>query len=175
VASPDERDLAGRILRAQEDERRRVARELHDDVTQRLAALALDCATLEGTLGRRSAAREGLRRVQEEAARLSQDVQALSRELHPSIVEDLGLAAAADALCTRVAQREKTAIRLLQTGADDGLPRDVAVCLYRVLQEGPPRSRSPSTSANETPRSVSRTTGWVSRPGRRPGAWGSAA
>jgi signal transduction histidine kinase len=113
-----------------------VARELHDDVTQRLAALALDCAALESTLGRRSAAREGLRRIQEEAARLSQDVQVLSRELHPSIVEDLGLAAAADALCTRVSQREKTAVRFLQTGADDGLPRNAAVCLYRVLQEG---------------------------------------
>jgi signal transduction histidine kinase len=113
-----------------------VARELHDDVTQRLAALALDCATLERTLGRRSPAREGLRRIQRDAARLSQDAQALSRELHPSIVEDLGLAAAADALCTGVAHREKTAIRFLQSGADDALPRDRAVCLYRVLQEG---------------------------------------
>jgi signal transduction histidine kinase len=113
-----------------------VARELHDDVTQRLAALALDCATLERTLDGTSPARDGLRRIREETARLSEDVQALSRELHPSIVEDLGLAAAADALCTRVSQRDKTAVRFLQTGEDDGLPRDTAVCLYRVLQEG---------------------------------------
>jgi signal transduction histidine kinase len=120
----------------QETERRRISRELHDDVTQRLAALALDCATLERTLGRAGPAREGLRRVQEDAARLSQDVQALSRELHPSIVEDLGLAVAADTLCTRVSQREKTAVRFVQTGADDGLSRDTALCLYRVLQEG---------------------------------------
>ena len=136
AATPDNPDLVGRILRAQEDERRQVARELHDDVTQRLAALALDSATLERTLGRRSAAREGLRRIRDEAARLSHDVQALSRELHPSIVEDLGLAAAAEALCTRVSQRDRVAVRFLQTGPDDGVPRDVALCLYRILQEG---------------------------------------
>jgi two-component sensor histidine kinase len=101
--------LAGRLLQAQEDERRRIAREMHDDWTQRLAVLAIDAARLETQLDPSSNAHCQLQEMRGELVRLSEDVHALSRQLHPSILDDLGLV--------------------------DALPKDVALCIYRVAQE----------------------------------------
>src|SRR5207248_9427325 len=83
--------LAGRLLQAQEDERRRVAREMHDDWTQRLAVLAIDAAKLETQLDPSSNAHGQLQEMRGELVGLSEDVHALSRQLHPSILDDLGL------------------------------------------------------------------------------------
>ena len=77
--------LSGRLLTAHEDERRHLARELHDDLTQRLARLAVDAGRLERTSGADAKA------MREDLARLSEDVHALSYQLHPSVLDDLGL------------------------------------------------------------------------------------
>jgi signal transduction histidine kinase/ABC-type uncharacterized transport system substrate-binding protein len=125
--------LSSRLITSQEEERARIARELHDDVTQRLAALAIAAGREERKVGPAGGAtmlsmRQGL-------VRLSEDVHALSYRLHPSILEDLGLVAALQSDCDRFSQ---CPVRLELDDGDipERLPRDAALCLYRIMQEG---------------------------------------
>ena len=127
--------LTGRLLQAQEDERRRIAREMHDDWTQRLAVLAIDVAKLETQLDPSSNAHCQLQGMRGELVRLSEDVHALSRQLHPSILDDLGLVDALRSECASVARREGVAVAYHSDDVTDSLPKDVALCVYRVAQE----------------------------------------
>lgn len=126
--------LAGRLLTAHEDERRRLARDLHDDVTQRLARLAIDASALErhapGLQGKVAA-----RAVREDLVRLSEDVHALSYRLHPSVIDDLGLAEAIKSECSRLATQEAIAVNVDVDRVPDKLPRESSLCLFRVAQE----------------------------------------
>ncbi len=129
------RSLAGRLLKAQEDERRRIAREMHDDWTQRLAVLAIDAAKIETQLDASSNAHRQLQEMRGELVRLSEDVHALSRQLHPSILDDLGLVDALRSECASVARRERVAVAYRSDDVTGSLPKDVALCVYRVAQE----------------------------------------
>jgi signal transduction histidine kinase len=128
-------DLSGRLIHAQEEERARLARELHDDVTQRLALLAIDAGREERKLSG-VAAGTAMRTMREGLVRLSEDVHALSYRLHSSVLEDLGLVEALKAECERFSQT--SSIRLEANAGDipEKLPRDVALCLFRIAQEG---------------------------------------
>ena len=125
------RHLAGRLLTAHEDERRRLARELHDDLTQRLARLAIDAGQME--LAPRSPG--GLRTLREDLVRLSEDVHAMSYRLHPSVLDDLGLVEAVRAECDRVARHGSLRVDLDVGGVPDALPGGVPLCLFRIAQE----------------------------------------
>jgi signal transduction histidine kinase len=125
--------LGWRVLTAHEDERRRLARELHDDVTQRLARLAIDAARLESA-EQRAHDRASLS-VHGELVRLSEDVHALSYRLHPSILDDLGLAEALKAECEHVARREPVRVEVELQQVPDVLSNDIALCIFRVTQE----------------------------------------
>ncbi|HEX5865350.1 MAG TPA: MASE1 domain-containing protein, partial [Casimicrobiaceae bacterium] len=125
--------LSWRLLTAHEDERRRLARELHDDITQRLASLAIDAARFESIEPRTYG--EAPRSVHSELVRLSEDVHALSYRLHPSILDDLGLAEALKAECEHVSRREPVEVQVEVQHVPDGLPHDVALCIFRVAQE----------------------------------------
>ena len=125
--------LGGRLLMVHENERRRVARELHDDVTQRLAALAIDAARMEGP--HRASADEASRSVRDGLVKLSEDVHALSYRLHPSVIEDLGLVEALKAECDRVARSGAVTVRFNATQVPQKLSQDTALCLFRVAQE----------------------------------------
>src|SRR4051794_15583392 len=127
--------LAGRLLQAQEDERRRIAREMHDDWTQRLAVLAIDAAKLETQLDPSSNAHCQLQQMRGEMVSLSEDVHALSRQLHPSILDDLGLVDALRSECASVARRERVAVAFRSDDVTSCLAKDVALCVYRVAQE----------------------------------------
>jgi signal transduction histidine kinase len=129
------RKLAAKLLHAQEEERRRVAREMHDDWTQRLALLGIDMAKLEKHLGTPGTALPVLRMMQEQLVGLSEDVHALSRQLHPSILDDLGLVEALRSECASFSRREGIAIAYLPEEVPTNLPKDVALCVYRVAQE----------------------------------------
>ena len=132
----DLQHLAGRLITAQEEERRRLARDLHDDLTQRLAVLAIEAGKLEGRLGAPAGAlREGVHAIRDELVRLSEDVHGMSRQLHPALLEDLGLVDALESECTRFSEREgiKTTFRARHVPAD--IPSDVAICFYRAAQE----------------------------------------
>ncbi len=128
------RDVSRRLLVAQEDERARLARDLHDDITQRLARLAIDAGRLEieqaGT-----GVEPAMRGLREGLVGLSEDVHAVSYRLHPSLLEDLGLAEALQAECERFGRMTSLAASLEVRGLPARLPRDVEICLYRVAQE----------------------------------------
>lgn len=129
------RALAGRLLRAQESERRRIAREMHDDWTQRLAVLGIDVAMLGQQLGAPDKARPLLLSIQGKLMRLTEDVHALSRQIHPSILDDLGLVEALRSECAAFSDREGIALSYCPEGVPDSLPKDVALCVYRIAQE----------------------------------------
>jgi PAS domain S-box-containing protein len=129
------RKLAAKLLHAQEEERRRIAREMHDDWTQRLALLCIDIAKLERHIGSPDKALPLLRAMQEQLVSLSEDVHALSRQLHPSILDDLGLVEALRSECASFARREEIEVIYLPGEIPTTLPKDVALCVYRVAQE----------------------------------------
>jgi PAS domain S-box-containing protein len=129
------RKLAAKLLHAQEEERRRIAREMHDDWTQRLALLGIDLAKLEKHLGTPEKALPLLRTMQEQLVSLSEDVHALSRQLHPSILDDLGLVEALRSECASFSRREGIAVAYHPQEIPTTLPKDVALCIYRVAQE----------------------------------------
>jgi PAS domain S-box-containing protein len=128
------RNLGGRILAAHEQERGRLARELHDDVSQRLACLAIDVARIEAQVATPSAL-VALRALRADLARVGEDVHALSYQLHPSILSDLGLVAALTAECERFAGQQAIPVETDFCGVPDSLSRDAGLCLFRVTQE----------------------------------------
>jgi PAS domain S-box-containing protein len=129
------RDLSRRLIRAQEEERALLARELHDDVTQRLAILAIEAGRAD-LAGPGELQAETMRAVREGLTRLSEDIHSLAYQLHPSVLEELGLGEALRAECER---RGRQAPVVLSVDIDPALPavvdRDATLCLYRVAQE----------------------------------------
>ena len=135
VSHEQQKDLTSRLLRAQELERRRLAREMHDDLTQRLAVMAIEIGKLEQQLDLPGAVAESLHRTRDQLVKLSEDVHGLSRQLHPSILDDLGLVDALRSECAAFQQREGIAVSYQTDNVPAGLPRDTALCLYRIAQE----------------------------------------
>jgi len=130
-AESEARTLGGRLITAYEDEGRRLARELHDDITQRLAGVSIEAAML-GRQAEPAARRAAEESVASELATLSRDVHALSYRLHPAVVEDLGLSEALRIECERAARG--SAVRIAFEGDEAGraLRGDAALCLFRV-------------------------------------------
>jgi two-component system sensor histidine kinase UhpB len=138
------RALAGRLLLAQEEERRRLARELHDDVDQQVAALAIGLGALKRQLPPGAPAGEEVEALQEGARALAEDVRRVSRRLHPAVLEHAGLPAALEAYAAELGARSGLSIRLDLPGPDApggdpespaAWPREVTLALYRVAQE----------------------------------------
>jgi PAS domain S-box-containing protein len=128
-------ELLRRLVRAQEDEYRRIARELHDDLTQRLAGLANDAGTIEQSPGCPHDIRDKARGMREQLVALSESVHSLSHQMHPSILEDLGLVDTLRSECLSLNQRDGIAVKLDARDVPADLPREVALCVYRVAQE----------------------------------------
>jgi signal transduction histidine kinase len=128
--------LSGRLLEAQEVERRRIARELHDDLNQSLALLSLELELLAQDPP--TSAAEVADRMQELSARvkeLSSAVHDLSHQLHPSRLEQLGLVTALDELCKEVAHGHDLDVKFTHHPEPGPIPPDAALCLYRIVQE----------------------------------------
>ena len=105
------RDLSRRLIRAHEDERALLARELHDDVTQRLAVLAIDMGRAE-LAAPDGAQADVMRSVRAELVRLSEDIHSLAYQLHPSVLEELGLVEALRAECERRGRQGRLAVAM---------------------------------------------------------------
>jgi two-component system, NarL family, sensor histidine kinase UhpB len=136
----DLQKLAGRLISAQEEELSRLSRELHDDLTQRLAVLAIEVGKLELDLNKRPGSQadtvQKLSRIKDQLISVSEDVHTISRQIHPTILDDLGLVRAIESECSAVMRRHPVEIVFRKENVPDAIPDDVALCAYRVVQEG---------------------------------------
>ena len=128
------RDLSQRLIRAHEEERALLARELHDDVSQRLAVLAIDVGRAE-LAASNGAQAETMQVVREGLVRLSEDIHSLAYQLHPSILEELGLAEALRTECERLERQGGLELSVDLDPLPAGVGKDAALCLFRVAQE----------------------------------------
>lgn len=129
-------DLASLLLRAQDSERQRIARDLHDDFSQRLAAVTLDVAALERNPPLMpELLSNALEPVREELAQLANDFRQLAHRLHPSLLKHAGLQAALEEFVQHAMQRTGLQITLKVSNVPDSLPPDLTMCLFRVCQE----------------------------------------
>jgi signal transduction histidine kinase len=127
-------EFSRRLISAQEDERSRLARELHDDVTQRLALLAIDAGRAARTAGN-GKTDETMSAMRQDLTKLSEDVHALSYRLHPSILDDLGLVEALKNEAERFSRSESVAVDL-KVDENSVVPTgQIALGLFRIAQE----------------------------------------
>jgi len=136
----DLRKLAGQLIAVKEDELRRLSRELHDDLTQRLAVLAIDAGKLEiemNDVGRNCAEYQGkVVQIKDQLIRISDDVHRISRQLHPTILDDLGLLRAIESECEAMMLRDGLAVNFRQDNIPDLISKNLSLCIYRIIQEG---------------------------------------
>jgi signal transduction histidine kinase len=132
-----ELQLSGLLINAQEMERSRLASELHDDFSQRLALLALELENASEALPDSSAAtKRKLHELLNSASELGADLHTVSRRLHPSTLESLGLVRGLKALCEEFTSRQGIEIVFSPKNIPPAVPPNVALCLFRVAQEG---------------------------------------
>ena len=127
--------VSQRLIEAQEEERTRIARELHDDINQQIASLAvrLDCLNLPASAREFRREVETVRKLVEN---VGSDIQALSHRLHSSKLEHLGLAKAAAGSCREFSDLQKVEIDFHSENVPRDLSPEISLCLFRVLQEG---------------------------------------
>ena len=126
--------LGGRLISAQENERRRIARELHDDTSQQVAALAISLSAVKRDLVRETGAGERIAEVQKRLASLSDSIRHFSHELHPAVLEHCGLSTALKAHCEEFQTLNPCTIEMA-ISLHSVVSFDVALCLYRITQE----------------------------------------
>jgi PAS domain S-box-containing protein len=128
--------LSERLIRAQEEERSRVARELHDDLSQQIAAVSIAMSNLKrGIPEDDNAARSQAERMQQRLAQLAESTRRISHELHPAVLKHLGLAPALRAYCAEFTASAGIQVSLAISGTFDGTSPSAALCLYRIAQE----------------------------------------
>ena len=129
-------NLNHRLIEAQEQERSRLARELHDDVCQQMTVLAFAVRRLGRNIPESAKdARQQEQELQDDIAALSAHVSAIADRLHSSKLALLGLAAAADTFCKEASSHDGIAVEFAHENVPDTLPPGVALTLFRVLQE----------------------------------------
>ena len=128
--------VSGQLIDAQEKERRRLARELHDDICQRLAMLSLKIEKVTRGWGNgRMPMGDQLEQIWQQCSALTGDVQALSHKLHPSILDNLGLATAVKSFCREVSEQSGVVVKFAVRNLPDSVPREVSLSVFRVVQE----------------------------------------
>jgi signal transduction histidine kinase len=125
--------LAGKLIAAQESERARIARELHDDLSQKLALLSIDLDRLMEHAG--AGAAKQMQDVVKRAREIATDVHELSHDLHPSKLETLGVVSAVQGLCRELAVQHEMTIEFAHENVPRHIPSDPAVCVFRIAQE----------------------------------------
>jgi signal transduction histidine kinase len=128
--------VGGKLIEAHEVERRRIARELHDDIGQQLALLATNLALMEqdpldSVAEIRNRTHEHLNRLQE----ISAAVQALSHRLHSSKLQLLGIVTAAKSFCRELSDQHKVEIDFAHVDIPPSVPEEISLCLFRIMQE----------------------------------------
>ncbi len=143
--------LAKRLMEAQEDERKRISRELHDDIGQRVALLAIELDLVHQKLPHEDTLRERVERIRTAASELGADLHQLSHALHGPKLKNLGLEAALGELCNRIASAQSLTVEL-NCGEPRMIPEEQALVLFRVAQEATSNiiRHSRATKANVT-------------------------
>ncbi|HEY1945991.1 MAG TPA: CheR family methyltransferase [Bryobacteraceae bacterium] len=130
------RALAGKLFTSQEEERRRVARELHDDISQRLAHLQIGIEQIQLHPSKNPDELSGkMEQLRQAASHLSENVRDISHRLHPSILEDLGLAEAIKSLLEEFRRQEGMLTTFRRHHVPASIPYETAGVLYRITQE----------------------------------------
>jgi two-component system sensor histidine kinase UhpB len=131
-------DLGGRLINAQEAERARIARDLHDDLSQQLAGVAIIASGLKrkiGRLGVEPDVEQSFATLQERTAAAAAAVRNLSHDLHPAVLTHIGLTATLRAHCADSERQHQVTVVFSPGDGLDSLQSDVALCLFRVVQE----------------------------------------
>jgi PAS domain S-box-containing protein len=131
------RALTGRVLVAEDEARRRISRDLHDDLNQRLAMIAVDLGKISGRVPTTPAVRtqQDLSALQAEVSKLSNEARRTAHHLHPSSLDDLGLVVAVRSLCEEFSQRNSVDVRFAHRCVPESLPAGVRSSMYRIVQE----------------------------------------
>jgi PAS domain S-box-containing protein len=132
-------DLAGRLIASQEVERARIARDLHDDLSQQLAALSIALSSVKRRVAELPGAgdlQDHVSSIQQRTITLAENIRHLSHDLHPSVIAHAGLVPALAAYCTELQRSHTVAVTFSAEGELQSIAADVALCLYRVAQEG---------------------------------------
>ena len=125
--------MSRKLIRAQDEERSRIARDLHDDIGQRISLMAAELEQLQEDPSQTSRRAQELRN---KARELSNDVQALSHDLHSAKLEYLGLGKAMRSWCREFSERQKMEVEFMSHDVPGAVPPEISMCLIRVLQEG---------------------------------------
>jgi PAS domain S-box-containing protein len=136
LAEETARNLSGRLIHAQEEEQTRLARELHDDLSQSLALLSVELEMFgRSPSGERGQISTRMEEFSAQVKRLSSEVHRLSYKLHPAKLEQLGLVAAMRGFCKEFAAAHEIAVEFADGFVPRAVPADTALCLYRIAQE----------------------------------------
>jgi signal transduction histidine kinase len=128
--------VSQKLIEAQEQERTRIARELHDDLSQRMALLGIGLTQFERSIPELpSEAQERLHNISEVASEVSSELHSMSHQLHPAKLDLLGLVATVGAHCREISQQHELRIEFVHHDVSDRIPKDVALCLFRIVQE----------------------------------------
>jgi len=128
--------IGGKLIEAQEKERAFIARELHDDICQRLAMLSMELGQVNREPENGGTAENSeMETVQQHCAEIARDVQALSHELHSSKLDYLGIVAALKSFCRDTSQQQNVNVEFTDQDVPNAVPRNVSLCLFRVTQE----------------------------------------
>ncbi len=128
--------LSGRLIEAQDEERKRIAREIHDDYNQRLAMVAVDLEQLAENVG--DSPGETSQKVHElfdHVSELGADLHSLSHRLHSSTLENLGLFVGLEAFCKEFAAQQGIQVDFVHENVPCGVPADAALCMFRITEE----------------------------------------
>jgi PAS domain S-box-containing protein len=128
--------MGRRLIEAHEEERTWIARELHDDIGQRIALLAIELEHLDPQApGSVVDAHEDLQHARQRVSDLGKDIQALSHRLHSSKLEYLGLVTAAKSFCHELSDQRNVRIVFKHSDIPATIPKEISLCLFRILQE----------------------------------------
>jgi PAS domain S-box-containing protein len=128
--------LGGRLIEAQEQERRRIARDLHDDINQRLAILNIELQSLaDHPPESKAALSERAEGLCKKVSDISTELSAITHELHSPKLELLGIVAAMRGFCEELGTHQNVFVDFLASGIPAELPRDISLCLFRIFQE----------------------------------------
>jgi PAS domain S-box-containing protein len=128
-------ELTGLLINAQEQERSRLAREIHDDFSQRLSVLAVNLELAEDIV-QEATARKKLHKLSNEVRNIGADLHSLSHRLHSSALETLGLTTGIGSFCVEFAAQYELEIDFVHKDIPESIRPDTALCLFRIVQEG---------------------------------------